>query len=265
MNAVNYALNEIKLRIPKPIRNYTFVKSIPEYHYNLFSEEQQIRSQVLDNKVLIDCDLVGGEELIIPFENVPFRELDSGKVIYKLPREKLQGRRLMSAMSVSTGDHRLDTYSNAYYPTSSLHDAASKLLGANTADAGTTTNRVKKIGDNLVLVEDRLTFNQLYLRCVLSYDRGLINFSPRAFPNLAHLSVLACKSIIYNNSVLEIDASQLMGGVSIGRFREIVDSYSGSSQEYDEYLKNIFTKVLFQQDKESHSRHLRMLTGGLVN
>lgn len=263
MNAIDYVLNEIRLKVPKAIRHYAFITLNPQTHYVTVSEDSVIRHRVLDNKVLIDCNLLGGEEVIIPFENVPFKEMDNGKVLYRIPKDNLQGRRIMSALSVSTGDHRLDTYSNSYYPTSTLLDSIGKLLDSHISNGGMTTNRVKLIGENIILLEDRLTFNQLYLRCVLSNDRGLSNFSPRAYPNLAHASVLACKAIIYNDTILEIDASQLMAGVSIGRFKEVIDSYSECDTLYDEYIKTTFTKVLMQQDKEAHSRHLRLLTNGL--
>ena len=265
MNAINYVLNEIRLKIPKPIRQYVFINLIPERHYVVVSESQQIRHHVLDRKVLIDCNLAGGEEFNIPFENIPVKELDGGRLIYNIPKEKLQGRRIITPLSVCTGDHRIDVYSNSYYPSSSLLDSASRILDSASNIGGSTTNRVKLIGENTILLEDRLTYNQLYLKCILSYDKGLINFSPRAYPDLAHLSVLACKNYIYNSTILIIDANQLMGGVSIGRFREIVDSYSGSDEAYDEFLRTKFTKVLLQQDKEAHSRHLRALTGGLTN
>lgn len=263
MNAIDYALNEIRLNIPKPIRHYAFITLTPETHYYPVSEDEVIKRKVMDNKVLIDCNLLGGEEVIIPFQNVPFKELDSGKLLYRIPREKLQGRRIMSALSVSTGDHRLDTYSNSYYPTSTLLDAAGRLLDANVNNGGLSTNRVKLVGENIILLEDRLTFNQLYLRCVLSNDKAMSNFSPRAYPNLAYASVLAAKAIIYNETILQIDATQLMGGISIGRFKEVIDSYADSESLYREYIKTTFTKVLMQQDKEAHTRHLRLLTNGI--
>ena len=263
MNAIDYCINEIKLRIPKAILHYTFSTLNLKDYYNAFSEDYLIRQRVIENKVLIDCDLLGGEEVVIPFENIPFKKLRNGNLIYQIPKKSLQGRTIISALSICTGDVRLDTCTNSYYPSSAFFDAMGRLLDAAIGPISQTSNRVKLIGENVILLEDNITFNQLYLRCVLSNDRGLSNFSPRAYPSLAQLAVLACKSIIYNESVLEIDAGQLLGGVSIGRFKEIVDSYADSDVQYQEYLKTTFTKVLMMQDKTAHSRHLRMLTNGL--
>ncbi len=263
MNAIDYVLNEINLSIPKSIRHYAFVSLNNQYGLLPISEQSIIRQKVIYNKLLLDCDLIAGEEVIIPFKNTPYKELEDNKVVYRIPKSKLQGRTITSVLSVSSGDHRLDTHMNNYYPSSTLMASVDRVFDAAVNQGGLVTNRVKLIGENNILLEDRLTYNDLYLRCVLSYDKALSNFSPKAYPALAHAGVLACKAIIYNDTILEIDASMLMGGVAIGRFKEVVDSYSDTLSLYNEYLKTHLTKILMQQDKEAHSRHLRLLTNGI--
>lgn len=263
MNAIDYVLNEINFQIPKSIRHYAFVSLNNRFGVLPMSEQSIIRQRVIYNKLLVDCDLAGGEEAIIPFKNTPLKELEDNKVIYRIPKNKLQGRTITSVLSVSSGDHRLDTHMNNYYPSSALMESVDRIFDAATNSGGLVTNRVRLIGENNILLEDRLTYNDLYLRCILSYDKAMSNFSPKAFSALAHAGVLACKAIIYNDTILDIDASMLMGGVPIGRFKEVIDSYADASEMYREYLKTQFTKILMQQDKEAHSRHLRLLTNGI--
>lgn len=263
MNVIDNAIKTVNYSIPNPILEYAFIDNDPYRQYVSMSRDALIRHEVIDNRVMVDCNLVGGEQVVVPIDPIPVQIIDGGRALYRIDKKYLQGRRILNVLGVSTGDHRLDTYSNSYCSTSVITDSISTLLDAATGNDSGSSNRVRLIGENTILLEDRLTYNQLYLRCFLSNDNNFSNFSPRSTIHFTKLVVLAVKSYVYNSCVLEVDAGQLHGGMTIGRFREIIDQYSDAEAEYLEYLTGTFASVSFQQDGEAHRRHLKIISSGL--
>lgn len=262
MNAIDKALRDITFSIPAEIRQWIFGVTPIGGRLVPISERQQIRHAVIDARVLPDCDLVGGEQVVVPLERMPYQELPDGSALYQIPSERLQGRRIQVAYSVSSGSQLNEPTGRVVRNDSLLTNAAQKIIDAHSFTGNDTTNRVRVVGENVVLVEERLTLNQLYLRCVLTNDANLSNFSPRAFPYFSKLCIMATKAHIYNEGVLRLDAGVLQGGVQLGKFREIIDSYADSNTLYEEYLTTEFTNISFQSDRESFTRHLKSITGG---
>ena len=262
MNAIEKALLDIKFAIPKEILHWTFGTTPVGSRRRVVSEDFRLRQEVIEARVLPDCNLLGGVQVVVPLQDMPCHYLPDGSVLYQITKERLQGRRLQSVLSVATGD----CYRHAVTPSAQRGTFAtqllSKIVSANIPAGFDTSNRVRLVGENAVLIEDYLTVPWLYLRCVVSDDNHLSNFSPRAFPYFSKLCLLATKAHIYRFATLPIDEGVLSGGLPLGRFKEVIDSYSDSETLYTEYLTTTFAKMLFQQDREAHARHLRAITGG---
>ena len=262
MNAIDKALTDIGFNIPNEILHWVFGITRVGDQLLPTTQRHRIRTEVIDARVLVDANLVGGEQMVIPLEGTYRQRLPNGASIYQIAHDRIQGRRIQSVHSVTMGDHRLHGYNSSYYGQTPLTSAVGKIADAHIYNGAEFSNNIRLVGENAVLIEDDYYVNQLYLRCVVTNDDQLSNFSPRAVPALSKLCILATKAHIYVNSAVAIDAGILSGGMPLGRFREIIDSYTDANAQYDEYLNNTFAKVSFQQDREAHMRHLRAITGG---
>ena len=58
-----------------------------------------------------------------------------------------------------------------------------------------------------------------------------------------------------------MDKGRLEGGAELGRFREVIDSYSDAEEQYQDYLLNTWQKVAFMNDRESYERFTKMMIG----
>lgn len=56
-----------------------------------------------------------------------------------------------------------------------------------------------------------------------------------------------------------MDIGELQGGHNLGRFKEIVDSYSDAEKNHQTYLKEVMKKVLYMNDSESTKRLIKIL------
>jgi len=53
-----------------------------------------------------------------------------------------------------------------------------------------------------------------------------------------------------------------MGGMALGRIKEIVDSYADANELYQEYLMTKWQKIALMQDSSSVGRYMKLLIGG---
>jgi hypothetical protein len=66
---------------------------------------------------------------------------------------------------------------------------------------------------------------------------------------------------VYNELVIETDMARLVGGMELGRFREILDGYADAEQNYKDYREK-WGKIVQMSDQMSKERYLRMIIGG---
>ena len=127
----------------------------------------------------------------------------------------------------------------------------------------TSTARVQLIGENVVMVRDTVLLPaNIYLRCIIANDENMSHLQLKSYRDFANLGVLAVKAFIYNDYVIKMDLGELSGGQVIGRFKEIIDTYSESEELYQTYITEKWQKISFQQDHEQMGRFLKLLIGG---
>lgn len=269
MNIISKALNEVSYRIPKEILKETFNNRTIHWRDKPISIEEQITNQVIRPRVLVDCNLVGGTEAFIPLEGLEAEIIDNFTSVYRISKQKTQGRSIMSVLSVS-------------FTTQSIASAAGALSGikpGSVTDVGlagmamadsfssipiTSTARVSLIGENTIMIRDTAPIASYgYIRCILGNDENLANMQLRTIPDFCRLVELAVKSYIYNELTIRIGMAQLSGGQDLGKFKEIVDSYSDSEEMYADFLRTVWAKVSFFNDHQSSTRFLKMLIGGM--
>lgn len=267
MNPITKALDEVGFRIPREILQAVFINPYHQYRDMPTDIKEQIRFLVLQQRVLVDCNLLSGVEIRIPLDDVPSETVDGGyTTVFRIPKTKTNGRSIMSVFDVTYGD-LYNTQSGygvyQYSRTSPALSVASSVMEAQIRTPYVGTARVELIGENVVMVQDSIILPQnLYLRCAIENDANLNNIQARSYPVFSRLVELAVKSYIYNNYAIKLDMGELRGGVQIGMFKTIIEGYADAEQMYQEHLNEKWAKVAFMNDQESMHRFISLMTGG---
>lgn len=265
MNPISRAINEARFQIPSEILEAIFYDREKHYRATPDTISEHIKALVIRPRVLVDCDIVGGTEILIRLEGLMTSRPDDFTSIYRIPKSMTQNRSILSVMNVTFNDPT----GVAYYgmatgcQSTQMMVTAQGLLDSMGTIPVTSTSQVQLIGENVVSVRDTTILPaNAYLRCVLASDENMSHLQLRTFRQFSHLCVLAIKSYIYNKLVVRVDVGELMGGFQLGMFRTVVESYSDSEELYQTYLREVWQKVSVMNDSEKWTRFLRSTIGG---
>ena len=279
MNAITFALNEVRQRIPPEILKLVFNKSrINNVIYTGMSRDLpvavsgEIRRAVIDTWVLPLINCAGAVTDDIPLAGLGFEEPLPHQRIYHIPKSMTNGRSITSVYAVvwgRNGSSALNPY--ATYGNNALGGCgvsavtmASRQVANSFAPIGITqTSDVPLIGENTFLVEGWQPIpGEHYAKVMLGHDEELSMIHPRSYPVFAALVVAATKAFIYNNYYIELGAGELVSGMQLGQIKEIVDGYRDAETIVDEIYRLQWGKVAHLGDPGRKQRHLAMLLGG---
>lgn len=261
---IGKALAELGFRIPAPILKAVFLKPGMHWRETPQNLEENIMATVIRPRVLVDCDLVGGTEVLISLANCPMEQIDQYTYVYRIPKDRTQNRSIISVLSVSfvatnsaASMGVFNTVNN-----STMMQAGQAVMDAHASIPANTAVKCQLIGENVVAVYDSMIpGDYMSLRCRLGNDENLSHIQQRSWRHFSRMVELAVKSYIYNNYVIELDMAQLSGGQSLGRFRDIIDTYADAEQMYQEYLTENMEAVLFMNDVETDRNFIKGLIG----
>tara|TARA_B100000929_G_scaffold232756_2_gene189223 strand:+ start:4426 stop:5235 length:810 start_codon:yes stop_codon:yes gene_type:complete len=267
MNPITKALSELKFRIPKPILEKAFLPKKTWgglHHKTPVSLDYRIREAVIDARVMVDCNLVGGTEVTVPLGDIVPQYLPEYKVIWRIPLNLTQNRNITRVYSLIYGDGGVPSHTNMYNTGGSVYDdAASGLLASHMPIPNISNAEIQLIGENTVLAHMHIPPSpRLYLRCVVENDGEFNNLPPTSILRFCKLVEFATKSYIYNNLMIEMDRGELSGGSDLGRFSSMVEDYADAEELYQEYFEEHWRKIALFSDPKAHKRHLKMVTGG---
>ena len=265
MLAVSKALDEVKFRIPRQVLDAVFIQRNLRWRDVPPSLDEQIMAAVIRPRVLVDCNLVGGTEAFINLDGVQFERADDYTSVYRIPKSRTNGRSINSVLNITFSD---PTKVSSYGVAAGQQNTMMMQVGSSVMDSHgsipvTSTATVQLIGENVVMVRDTVILPaNIYLRCILANDENMSHIQLRSYPAFANLVVLAVKAFIYIEYVVRLDIGELMGGMALGRIKEIVDSYADANELYQEYLMTKWQKIALMQDSSSVGRYMKLLIGG---
>lgn len=269
MNAIQKALKDIRSNIPKAILEQTFLtQNISAFggrhNFQPKSLDQRIREEVIDGTVLPDCNLVGGSEVTIPIGSIQPEYVNSYNLVYRIPKHLTQQRSIIRVLHITFGDGGIAGSINmGLQGRSAVLDKAQGVLQSRLPIPIVSTANIELIGENTVLVRENIAMpGNPYLRCVIESDSELNHLQTSAILLFGKMCVLSCKSYIYNTISISMDQAQLSGGMALGRFREVVDSYSDAQEQYETMFNERWRKAALMADPTQHNRHLGYLCGG---
>lgn len=268
MNPISYAIDHVLFVIPRDVLDIVFNPTHRYgYHNYGFSPEDVtsvIRSEIIENKVRIDCNLTGGQQVDIPLLGIPEERVDHYSAIYRIPKTMTMGRSIVRAMCVVFIERTVSSINHTpYNGGSQMIDGIQGVLASHSAIPQTSSAYVTLIGENVVLIQDNtLIPRNSFLRCVLDYDEAMTHIQPTSYKKFARLVEYATKAYIYREFTIRQNRGALHAGMELGAIRDIVESYSDAAENYEDYYQNTWRKVAIFNDNQSHIRHLKMITGG---
>lgn len=244
MSNIDYIINYIMRFIPREILDFIF---LPRYNHSQFppSLEYCIKEKIIDKWVLPDCNIVAGQELVIDGITLSPLYMQVG-IIYKIPFELTGGRRITTVMSI-----------NYYYNDNMMQ--GNIVANAATGPSNYAENKIQLVGPNTIYIDGRITLPIRFIRCMVENDNDFRSIDPRALDKLAELCLLATKSYIYTNGIINMDKTMIVGGIPLASFATVIESYSDASTMYKEYLTKKWRKVGIMQDRPQMLRLLQAI------
>ncbi len=242
-----------------------FVERIERWRDAPKSIDEQIMALLLRPRVLVDCNLVGGREIWVLLDGCRMGGDDVYESVYRIPKERTNGCSIMSVLNISFSDpSRISAAGVAANGQNNMMlQAGQAVMDAMGMIPQTSTARIELIGENVVLVRDVMTTPaNAYLRCLVSNDENMNNIQLRNYHHFSKLVEFAVKSYIYNFYIVELDVGELRGGQQLGIIKTIIEGYADAETNYQDYLREKWTKVAYMNDGERYTRTLRALIGG---
>jgi len=272
MDLFSYCQDQIKWEIPREIIQEAFMprKYDParreRYRDNQLglNVDSIIRREVLEARVGVDVNLCSGVETTIRLTGIPMDIIDPWNIIYRIPQSMTGGRQITAVYSVTFGEGNVIGSNRMMMKGGSpLLEAAAGIYMSQAPIPAVHSPYVTLVGDNTVLINDAQALpGILYLRCMLTHEPNFNNIKPAYYRKFAELAILAAKAYIYNRLIIQLDEGEIKAGISIGRFREIVDSYADANQMYKEFLHDKWRVSSVCNDTEKYRRILRFTVGG---
>ena len=263
-SAIQNAIEDIRFKIPIELLNFTYLsKSIGYNLSHAYSLDERVRDEVIHRKVLKDCNLIGGTEIMIPVHMHLQQRLDINKAVYYIPKEYTNGRSITSALSVSYYAGAPQLQHAHSHQQNLVMGTVSALWHSNTPVPQVSTARVSLVAENTVYVEDAERIpDVVYLRAWVENPVDMSHLKLPAHRNFSRLCLYATKADIYNKNYVKMGEAYLDGGSEISQYRDIVESYSDAIDMYEDYFDQVWGKVSRFTDKESQRRSIRLGLGG---
>jgi len=264
MSAVKYALDMLNFKIPRVILDAVFIKRNSDWRRTPVNINQQIMDLVIRPRVLTDCNLVGGSEVLIDLARADIQRYNNYVSVIRVPKEMTGGRSIVSAKEI--------IYSNPYYGVgnqtlsmmgvSSGLNAVDQVLNSATGVPTVSTCELELIAENTIMVRDTAVIPvNSFLRCIIGNDEQMNHIQKRSYRAFAQLVEYAVKAYIYNEYYIYMGQGELSGGQQLGPFKDVVDSYSDANELYDTYIREKWTKIAMMNDQQSFQRHIRLMIG----
>jgi len=263
MSPISKALFEIRQEIPMPVLEAAFLQRRFSALAPLMDVDEGIRQHVIDARVLVDCNLTGGTQVIIPLLGLPIDRWETSTMVIRVPKDRTQNRRITRVTSVMFGIQMIPGHQTyGLYNQSDYMGAGAQVYSSHASIPIQSTANVSLIAENTVMILDQIMVpGSMQLLCYLENDLDMSQMGSMTISKFSHLCTLATKAYIYKELTIKMAEGFLTGGLELGRFKEIVDGYADANELYRTYLNDIWIKVQMMDDHNSKHRFMRLMLG----
>ena len=259
-NAIHYSTDRIFNEVPYEL----LAKAFPPLRFAGYADnrslEERVRDEIIVRKVLVDANLIGGQQVTVPLDSASARILPEG-VIWEVPMHLTQGRKIMSALSVeyNTGHTQSIVTGGAINNShNALGNAATDVYLAANGPSSIGSPRVDIVGPNTVFLRDSGFRGSLLLRCVLENDPYLANISPRHYLAFGDMCIYAARSLIFNRLQIQMAEGSIQPGSINGYIRQALDNMADSEEMYREMRDGKWRKLSMMNDGVSRNQINRL-------
>lgn len=247
---ISYALQRVRLQVNKTLLDLAF-QTNPYYDsYQHASQEAKIRHEIIEQWVLPDLDIVGGDTIVIPLDQITPIEFNNAWV-YQVPLSLTKGRHITRINSVETSV--ADTG-----PNQTLLDA---VYNASHTVQSTGTARIEIVGPNTLACHERIVALNTFIRATIANDQNLANLPMPYHRKFARLVILATQGYIHTKLAGTLVDNARTGGPVSGNLQSILDGYADAIDMYNELLDTQFTRIFQNKDKNHKRRNIRAQLG----
>lgn len=251
MNKIEYLLKKIKQQIPMPVLTYAFLpRNDMGSRMSMVREtlDWVIRERIIDDWVMEDCNLVGGQEVNIDMSQCVISDTLVGGYLVEIPLSATGGRHITTVMSVGSISGALN-----------LSRTGNEIADAVMGPMAVSHARVQIVGPNLVMMEGLIYSAARSILVRLENESSFNNIMEPALINLSKLCVLATKAYIYNTCLIDAEQAPIIHGVPFGVIKNIIDGYADSQSMYQEFLEMDWHNTALMQDRDAHNKLIRMM------
>lgn len=274
MNALIYSLNEVRHQIPEQLLHAGMMIDEQEATAYLTTIDDKLLHKVLKKRVLLDANIVGGVEMVIPLNGIQPSFHEHFYTVYNIPPEQTNNREIISALSLAfMPGNGYFAQAGSYYGSGAGMSGNSTISGLNSSNpvmgvadrignaassSGVLSNaHLELVAYNTILVYAHYrTLASFGVRVVVENDSNLNNIQPRSYKSFSMLCVLAVKAYLYNKLIIPINSGYLSGGQELGMFKSILEGYSSAEEEYRTYLREVWGAVAFLNDTTRTNRYI---------
>lgn len=265
LDALSRALADVKRQVPTQILNEAFKSYLPFNRSKLTSIDNEITNNVIRPRVMMDCSLLGGQEVRIPLTEAEYEMVDATTQIYRFPKELTNNRTIISALAVEF----YNPYMMSWLPQPDnmcqsplTLQMGKQMIDAYTPQPKTFNGRITMVGENTILLQGfNLPTSNYVLRCLLEYDDYMSGLNPRHYRYFARLCILAVKAYCYHALFIETGEAEIRAGRELGKWMQILEGYSDCEDQYQELLEK-WPKLAMLSDDESMSHFYRQMVRG---
>lgn len=278
MNAINYSIRHIlKKDIPRAILNMTFLSRQMYDTFTFDTLESKIREEVFEGFVAMDCNLVNATQMTIPLAMCERIDGSFYTATYRIPKTLTQGKKVLYPIHITQAAGTMTavdtngvnniatstiTSSFSFNGVGGVFSAVQQAAESVSPIPLISQALVYMVGENTVLIKDSIIApGNMQLRVVVENDENMDHIQPPYYPVFHDLFLLAVKSYIYNNLVIEQDNAFINSGGELNRFKDIVESYSDAAEQYKVQLE-FFQRSMMLNDPEGWRRHYQARVGG---
>lgn len=258
INAFANALRVIYNNIPMEILEATFRPR--DYQTSL---DQRIKDVIISGRVLPDCNINAGKikriplyacnvEPVLPDPGYNSVVNPSPGTLYRVPAAARENRDIVGVIDISypydyTGFNDAQQGFGANGNTFAALAAAA--LDSHTHRNACLTPTPTLLTNNMVLINPTNSFlSDWTLVCRLGYDEEFTSLNRSSVIPLGRLVLTATKAYIWTTLTIRIDQSVLSGGQELGQFKNIVDDYRSSLDQYNDDLVKMRGSTMYDPE-----------------
>lgn len=266
MNIITKAIRDVQWGIPRAILEMAYLRSniyntLSMHVQSPISLDQAIKDATIVPRVIMDCNVVGGQTALIDVRGIPPLELDNHNYIYQIPPERTGNRVILSALSANYyQSEMLSAYSYGSVPSivprsgSDLTSSNARAMDSRGSLPVVSTSDCKVVGHNVIQVRNQLrTPSIVQFRCIMEHEEALSDLSILASIQFSKLCTFAVKSYVYNELVVGLDRGRVERGHEIGAFKSIIDGYADAEENYLTYLTEEWAGVAIHSDRLTYN------------